>query len=287
MASETEELEPGQPIPRSSDPLRPTRTTVWAACVVIAVVFVVAFHLWGLGRSPPGLWRDEAVVGYNSWTIAHYGLDQHGVAWPVFFEAFGDYNSPIYWYLLAPLTRLFALTPTLVRLPAAILGLATCLVLGVTGGRLTGSRWIGLLTFVLAGFTPWIVMQGRVAFEGVALLLLTALALLAAVRLAAEQSRRWTIALGVALASMPYAYATGRLAAILFGVPFCTVLWLHGRLRSSIVWVIRARHDLVFIPGRVDSCQPRSDNGEVLDHQRLRGRSVARYCCGTSGTELR
>jgi hypothetical protein len=68
--------------------------------------------------------------------------------------------------------------------------------------------------------------------------LLTAVALLASTRLAAESSRRWAIVLGVALAAMPFAYATGRVAAVLFGVAFCSVLWLQGRLRSSIVWVL-------------------------------------------------
>ena len=46
----------------------------------------------------PGLYVDEASIGYNAWTIAHFGVDEHGIHFPLFFEAFGEYKNPIYVY---------------------------------------------------------------------------------------------------------------------------------------------------------------------------------------------
>jgi 4-amino-4-deoxy-L-arabinose transferase-like glycosyltransferase len=205
-----------------------------AAAVGLAVVFRMSF----LGTTPPGLWADEASIGYDAWAIAHFGVDQHATSWPVFFRSFGDFKSPLYVYALAPLTGLFPLTATLVRMPAAILGVTICMVLGITAWRLAGSRWIGLWTFLVAAFTPWLVMQGRVGFEVVVLVLLTAIAVLGAVRLTEEPSRRWAIVVGISLAASPFAYATGRLVAALFAVVLCLVLGSRRRLRPALLWVL-------------------------------------------------
>ena len=66
----------------------------------------MARNLLALGATPPGLHVDEASVGYNAWTIAHHGVDEHGVHWPLFFEAFGEYKNPLYIYLLAGVFKL-------------------------------------------------------------------------------------------------------------------------------------------------------------------------------------
>ena len=206
--------------------------------VAAAATLVIVFRMSYLGSTPPGLWADEASIGYDAWSVAHFGVDQHGTHWPVFFRSFGDYKSAPYVYMLAPLTRLFSLTPTLVRIPAALTGIAICIVLAITAWWLARSRWIGLLTFLIAAFTPWVVMQGRVGFEVVVLLLLTAIALLGTVRLTEEPSRRWAIVVGIAIAGFPFAYATGRLAAVLFAIVLCLVLGARRRLRPALLWVL-------------------------------------------------
>lgn len=217
---------------------RDLRSVHWMVVAVAATGLVTALHMSYLGSSPPGLWADEASIGYNAWTIAHFGVDEHLTRWPVFFQSFGDYKSAPYIYMLAPLTRLFPLTPTLVRVPAALSGIAICMVFGITAWRLTSSRWVGLVTFLIAAFTPWVVMQGRVGFEVVVLVLLTAIAVLGVVRLTEEPSARWAIVVGVALAVSPFAYATGRLAAVLFGIVVCLVLGARRRLRPALLWIV-------------------------------------------------
>jgi hypothetical protein len=217
---------------------RDFRLTRWTVIAALAVTLVIGFRVSFLGTSPPGLWADEASIGYNAWTIGHFGVDQDGTAWPLFFRSFGDYKSAPYVYMLAPLTRLFPLTPTLVRIPAALTGIAICTVLGITAWWITSSRWIGLVAFLIAAFTPWLVMEARVGFEVVVLVLLSSIVVLGAVRLTEEPSRRWAIVVGVALAASPFAYATGRLAAGLFSFVLCLVLGARRRLRPALVWIL-------------------------------------------------
>jgi hypothetical protein len=101
---------------------------------------VVALKLLGLGSAPPGLYNDEASIGYNAWTLAHHGVDEHGVAHPLFFEAFGEYKNTVYIYALAPLTWVLPLTPAVERLPAALFGLATVILVGLLAWELTRAR---------------------------------------------------------------------------------------------------------------------------------------------------
>ena len=73
---------------------------------VIVGMAVIVGHLAGLQASPPGLFGDEAAFGYNGWAISHYGVDQYGVPWPLFFRSFGDYKGPVGVYSVALLTAL-------------------------------------------------------------------------------------------------------------------------------------------------------------------------------------
>jgi hypothetical protein len=132
--------------------------------LIIAIVVVVS-HLAGLQASPPGLFGDEAAFGYNGWTIAHYRVDQYGVAWPLFFRSFGDYKGPVGVYSEALLTLFLPLTSFVVRLPNALAGIALAVVAGGLGWRLTRSRAVALILVLEASFEPWFFHLGRTMLE--------------------------------------------------------------------------------------------------------------------------
>ena len=93
---------------------------LWIAVFAAAGALVVARNLAALSWVPPGLYADEASVGYNAWTIAQFGVDEHGIRFPLFFEAFGEYKNPIYIYALALLLLFLPLTSAVARFPAAL-----------------------------------------------------------------------------------------------------------------------------------------------------------------------
>jgi hypothetical protein len=194
-------------------------TLLWGAAFVLLGLLLVARNITALSSVPPGLYVDESSIGYNAWTIAHYGVDEHGVRLPLFFECFEDYKNPVYIYALAPLTLVFPLTSTLERFPAAIFGLVAILFVTLTAWRLSRSRPITLFAMVLAGLTPWLILESRVGFELVAMVALLAGAFWC---LAAEDRlspRRFVLA-GVFFALALYGYSTGRLEILLFAVAF-------------------------------------------------------------------
>src|SRR5439155_6585367 len=99
--------------------------------------------------------NDEASIAYNAWSIANFGTDEHGVAWPLFFKAFGEYKNPIYVYADVIPIKLMGVSLFAERLPAAIFAaIATCFI-GLTAKRLTGSIKQATLVLLLAGGSDW------------------------------------------------------------------------------------------------------------------------------------
>jgi hypothetical protein len=137
---------------------------LWVGAITLLAAMVAVRNVVDLSGSPPGLYVDEASIGYNAWTIAHFGVDEHGIHFPLFFQAFGEYKNPIYVYAVAALVRFLPLTVAVERFPAALFGGAVVGFLTAAAWRLTGSRVITIGTLALVGFTPWLVIESRVGF---------------------------------------------------------------------------------------------------------------------------
>ena len=112
---------------------------LWAASFALVGIAIVVRNLTDLSRVPPGSYIDESSIAYNAWTVAHYGVDEHGFHLPLYFQAFGEYKNPLYIYALVPFVRFLAVTSDVERLPAAIFGLVVALFLTLTAWRITRS----------------------------------------------------------------------------------------------------------------------------------------------------
>jgi hypothetical protein len=192
---------------------------LWAVAFSVVAAALVARNLIRLDAAPPGLYVDEASIGYNAWAIAHYGVDEHGYHWPLYFQAFGEYKNPIYIYALAPLVRVLPLTAAVERLPAAIFGIAAAFVLTAIAWRMTRSKAIALSILALAALTPWITQQSRVGFEVITILVTLSIALWF-IATESQLTRRRLLLAGCFFALSIFAYSAGRLEVLLFTVAF-------------------------------------------------------------------
>ena len=207
------------------------RRRLWVGAIAVLAALVVVRNIVDLSGSPPGLYVDEASIGYNAWTIAHFGVDEHGIHFPLFFEAFGEYKNPIYVYAVAALVRFLPLTVAVERLPAAIFGLIVVGFLTAAAWRMTGSRLLTVGTLGLTAFTPWLVIESRVGFETISWVALLSASLWC---LSARQptARQFGIA-GVFLALAIYGYTTARLEVLLIVIPLA-IVW--GLARAPGWW---------------------------------------------------
>jgi 4-amino-4-deoxy-L-arabinose transferase-like glycosyltransferase len=192
----------------------------WPIALVLISVLGLVLYTRKLTTNPRGFFIDESSIAYNASTIAQTGRDEFGIAWPLYFRAFGEYKNPVYIYLLAGIYRISGPTIFGARLLSALGGLATVALLGLLTWRLTHRRSVTLFLVFSALVTPWLFELSRVVVE-VSLYPLALTLFLLSVRRASGKSK-WTwrelIPLALTLALLTYTYSIGRLLAPLLAL---------------------------------------------------------------------
>lgn len=95
------------------------------ALLIAATMVAALLRLVDLGAVPPGLNQDEAVSGYDAFSLIQTGRDHHGHPFPFAgLESFGDWVSPLLTFLTAPAVGLFGLKVEVLRAVTAIVGIA-------------------------------------------------------------------------------------------------------------------------------------------------------------------
>lgn len=88
--------------------------------ILILAIFVRCYRF---GQIPDGLQQDETSIGYNAYSIAQTGSDEHGRYLPQNFQAFGEYKLPGYIYATSIAVKYLGLSETSIRLTSLLTGL--------------------------------------------------------------------------------------------------------------------------------------------------------------------
>lgn len=199
------------------------------ACLAVAIALL---YFANQQRNPPGFAQDESSIAYNALQIAQHGVDEHGVAHPLYFKAFGEYKNPLYIYMLAGVFKVVAPSNLAARRLSAVLGLAAIFMLAWLAWTISRSIFVAVVTMLTAAATPSLFEISRLAFEVAAYPLALACFLLAAYT--AFRRERWGAALVAALAAsliaMTYAYSIGRLHAPLLLALFMGLTLTRARI---------------------------------------------------------
>ena len=215
--------------------------------LVAFAVIVLIVQLTGLVDRPPGYYVDESSFSWNAWTLAMAGVDEHGRAWPLFFEAFGDWKTAPYIYLLA---AVFAVTgPSILaaRLVSAVAGVLTVVLLGALGWRMTRRIEIALLTGAMALLVPWTFEPTRLAME-VALMPALVAGFLLALHERPPGPGRWSVSvvlLAGVLALLTYTYTLGRLLGPLLALGLVVYVNRERWRPVLATWIV---YGLLLIP---------------------------------------
>ncbi len=104
------------------------------------------------------------------------GMDEHGIQYPLYFEAFNEYKHGFYIYSMIPSIFVFGLTNFGIRLTSVVFGMLGIVLLYLIASVLF-SRWIGLLSVFFLSFMPWHLHHSRVGFEVISFAFLFSLGL--------------------------------------------------------------------------------------------------------------
>lgn len=133
------------------------------------ILLAVVLRLYRLGEIPTGLEWDEVAIGYDAYSILRTGRDQYGTILPLTFRSLDDYKPPLYVYITVPSIAVFGLNEFSTRLPSAIFGVITVvlvyyLVLEIFQTNKNKYLMAIFSCFFLA-ISPWHLQFSRAAFE--------------------------------------------------------------------------------------------------------------------------
>jgi hypothetical protein len=139
------------------------------------IILAIVLRFYQIANVPPGLYIDEASIGYNAYTILINGVDEHSVPYPVWFRSFGEYKMPVYIYLTTFVMAVAGKSEIAVRFTAAFFGVLTVPLVYFFVRKLMMlekkqfSRELQKSLPLLAGFllavTPWHIQFSRAGFE--------------------------------------------------------------------------------------------------------------------------
>lgn len=135
--------------------------------LMIGLGLLLAFYLRlvKLDQVPAGLTVDEVNYGYIAYSLAQTGKDEHGVSWPLLFQAYGDQKLPGQVYAILPLVAGWGLNAWTTRLPSALMSCTLILLIYWLIRAWRWPRWVAVVTALAWTVSPAPFILGRGAWE--------------------------------------------------------------------------------------------------------------------------
>jgi len=126
------------------------------------LAFILRF--WKLD-SYPAINADEASNSYDAYSLIQTGMDQHGNLWPVSFQSFNDYKPGLYVYLDIPFVKVFGLNAWSARIPGALFGVFSVLLIYLLVKELFDDDKLALTSALFLAISPWHLQFSRGGWE--------------------------------------------------------------------------------------------------------------------------
>lgn len=131
----------------------------------LIVALSIGLRFYKIGEFPVGFTWDEASVGYNAWTIFHWGKDEYGKVMPLTFKSFGDDKNPVHIYLTSPFVGLFGLNESSTRAPVALFGVLNVVAIFFLARIIFKSNELGILSSFFLCISPFAIQFSRFNHE--------------------------------------------------------------------------------------------------------------------------
>ena len=214
--------------------------------IIIYSILMVGMlvRLVDIQNQPNGLNCDEASSGYEAYSIANYGIDRNGNSMPVFLLSWGSGQNALYTYMIIPFVKLFGLSVLSTRLPMAILGCISLIVMYKLLEMISNKKLaiIGLAFFAIC---PWHIMKSRWGLESNVFPDLVLIAIFFIIR-ALQQRKMYKLYIGFGFLGLcAYAYGTSYFFLPLFVIPLLIYLlykkeieWKNALISFAIVFIV-------------------------------------------------
>ncbi len=217
-------------------------------CSLLALLLLgAAVRFVGLASVPPGLSPDEAANGYDAYSLALTGRDQHGHLLPLTAASINDYRMPGFIYAAVPFVAAMGLSVTSVRLAAAVMGWLALPVVYRLGRRMFCPE-AGLTATALLALSPWHLPFSRMGLEGTTVALVAAGSVAAVWQWRNDHRWRWVWLAGALLGLSFYTYSIMKLFTPLLMAGLGLILWREARAQPRHALALAALVGLLALP---------------------------------------
>ncbi len=211
--------------------------------LIILLAFVLRFYRLS---DYPALNADEAAIGYNAYSLIETGKDEHGNPWPVHFQSFNDYKPGLYFYLVLPFVKVLGLTELAVRIPGALIGVLTVLVLYLLVKELFKNERLALLSSLFLAISPWHLHFSRGGWEVNVATFLIVLGVWLFLK-ALEKPKYYLFSV-ISLAFSLYVYHAARIIVPLLGIGLLVIYWRQIKKHTKTLLVAAALGVVLLFP---------------------------------------
>lgn len=178
----------------------------------LTIGLALFLRVYNLSTNPGGFDQDETSNGVDAYSLGQTLRDHHGNFLPLLLESFEDWPSPLLTYLTIPFVWVLGLSAFTVRLPVALLGTGSVVMLYFLIARFTRKRELGLLAAFLMAIMPWAIMTSRWGIPPGSVTFFLFVFLYAYYRASETPPSFWNFGLaGLAAALMAFAYPTQKM----------------------------------------------------------------------------
>jgi 4-amino-4-deoxy-L-arabinose transferase-like glycosyltransferase len=134
---------------------------------ILILIFAGFLYFFKLNSIPSGIYTDEAVVAYDSYSLINTGSDHYGQKLPISFKFFGSYTPGLFVYLNTIPIKIFGLNNFSIRFISVISMLFQIIFLYLITKLFikNKSSVINLISVFFIAITPWVVFNARLGYE--------------------------------------------------------------------------------------------------------------------------
>ena len=191
--------------------------------VYLILIIGILIRIVGITDMPNALNCDEASAGYEAFSLLNYGIDRNGNHNPSFLVAWGSGQNALLTYLIIPLIKIFGLKTIAIRLPMAILGCVSLVILYLLLRKISNKKLsiIGLAFFAIC---PWHIMKSRWGLESNLFPDLMLLSIFLIIKGLQDKRKIFQILGYVVAGILAYSYGTSYFFLPLFFIPLLYLL---------------------------------------------------------------
>jgi len=137
-----------------------SRTALLKIALALVILLAIALRLYKLDVVPYGTSADESYYIYNAYSISQTAKDIEGKLLPLSFNT-NSSMSPVNTYISAVVVGVLGFNLFAARLPAALIGVGSVILLYLITTSIFKNKWMGILSALLLAISPWALQLNR------------------------------------------------------------------------------------------------------------------------------